>query len=737
MSASDLMNEGKSFLSKGNYTEALGKFSESLNIDPNLPECNFYKGVTHQLLSQFDEALESFDKELSLNPNHVSSLISKGTTLCILDKKEEGIAEFDNALKIEPNNSQALVNKSIALQELNKYDESLQCLDSIEKENSNYVPHLSKANLLASQEKYDEALGEYKIALEKNPNCTQGLYNMGVCNLNLKKYDEAKACFDDALKINPDLIEALIGKATIEHEQKNYQEAINLFDEILKKYPYNDNVLFKKGVCEEELEKYEDAVKSFDESLKINPDNTECLYQKANCLENLGKKDEAVECYDKILEKNDEKYLEECHLLKGQALIGQEKYDEAKKELDEVIKINPNNANAYFYKGYINANTEPREGKEAIQNFLKCATLDNKDKLHFYNYGIALLDENYLDECLQYLYDAYQLDRTFTKPLIKIGEIFLKQGDYEKAIAYFDEVLKAEPNNELALVKKADAYLTTENVQEAMNLYDNVLKLNEKNVDALLGMGICKSKSKNYDEAIDYYNKVLELNEENPNALYNKAVALSKKGDKKGVNELLKKAKKLDDSAYILYACGLENLKDKKYDTAIEMFDSCIQKDMKTPEIFNSKAQALYGNANYEQAFQYNDAAINSKANYYNAWNTRANILDKLGKKADALGWYKAAAGSQPENALYLINYCVSLLENGYAEECKKILAYVESIYQSQKELFSEQEFKFIERCIKNIHEKLNNSSENANVVRLEPSQLVSNQETQEAQETQ
>ena len=179
-----------------------------------------------------------------------------------------------------------------------------------------------------------------------------------------------------------------------------------------------------------------------------------------------------------------------------------------------------------------------------------------------------------------------------------------------------------------------------------------------------------------------------------------------------------------------MYAYGLQNLKDKKYDKAIEMFDTCIKKGMKTPEIYNSKGQALYGNGDYDQAIQYNDAAINAKANYYNAWNTRANILDKLGKKAEALGWFKAAAGSQPENALYLINYCVSLLENGYVDECKKILAYVESVYQSQKELFSEQEFAFIEKCIKNIHEKLNNP-ESANVIRLEPSQLVSNQETQ------
>ena len=94
-----------------------------------------------------------------------------------------------------------------------------------------------------------------------------------------------------------------------------------------------------------------------------------------------------------------------------------------------------------------------------------------------------------------------------------------------------------------------------------------------------------------------------------------------------------------------------------------------------------------------------------------------------MGKKDDALAWYKAAGESKPDNALYLINYCVALLEKGYNEQCKQLLAYVESIYQSQKNLFNEQEFAFIEKSIKNIHDKLDNFNKDAKFVRLDPSQ--------------
>lgn len=64
------------------------------------------------------------------------------------------------------------------------------------------------------------------------------------------------------------------------------------------------------------------------------------------------------------------------------------------------------------------------------------------------------------------------------------------------------------------------------------------------------------------------------------------------------------------------------------------------------------------------------------------------------------------------------MNYCVALLEKGYEDNCKLLLAYVGSIYSSQKELFNEQEYDFIEKCIKNIHDKFNNENKNAKIVK-------------------
>ena len=713
MSADEQMIEGIEYLTEGNYTEALSYFQKSLDIDQNLPECNYYKGLTHQLLSQFKISLESFDIELSLNPQHINSFIAKGTSLCFLSKKEEGIEEYNKALNLDPNNTQALLNKSIALQDLNKIKESLECIDKlIDIDKNNYLPYLTKANLLAQNEQYDEAINNYKIALEKNNNSSQALYNMGICFLNMKDFNQANKCFDDALLINPNLLEVQLGKAKILEEEKNYNKAIDHYNNLINEFPYEENILYKKAICLENIEQYEEAIKTYDEALNINKANIDCLYHKAYCCDISGKKEEALKCYNDIInnKNKDNKYLEECLILKSKILLDQEKYDEALQELNEAIRINPDkNANIYFYKGFINS--KKGDHQESINNYLKSIEIDNNDKKCYYNLGMAYLEINDLNQSLIYLNKSYDLDKTFYPALVKSGEVLLKLKQYDESIKIFDKILsdEKEKNNELSLLRKGDALFLKNCFKEALELYENVLKINNNNEEALIGAGICKRKLLKLDEAIDYYDKALNINKKNANTLYNKAIALSYKGDYDNANKLLIEAKNIKSSEDILYSYELNNYNNKNYMKIDEMFESYINenKEIKNPGIYNIKAQILYEQEKYDEALKYIEKSLELNENYNYAINTKANILDKLCKKEEALIWYQKAAESKPENVIFLLNYCLALLENKNKEKSKQIFDKAKSLYKPlQSELYNEQEFSFIEANIQKLDEK-------------------------------
>ena len=715
MSADDLMCEGIEYLTEGNYTEALNYFEKSLEIDQNLPECNYYKGLTNQLLSKLEISLESFDIELSLNANHINSLIAKGTSLCLLSRKEEGIKEYNKVLELEPNNIQALLNKSIALHDLNKTNEALDCINKlIEIDNNNYLPYLTKGNILAKNGQNVEAIENYKLSLEKNNISTQALYNMGICYLNMKDYQQANKCFDDALLINPNLLEIYIAKAKIFEEQKNYNNAIELYNEIIPKFPYDDNIFYKKGICLENMEEYQEALKNFEQGLYINKSNIDCLYHKGYCCDILNNKKQALKCYDDIIkskEKNiDNKIKEDCLILKSKILIDDEKYDDALQGLNEALRLNPDNSYIYFYKGFINNKKE--EHQEAINNYLKSIEINNKDKIIYYNLGLAYLEISDFEKSLNYLNKSFELDNTFYQALIKSGEVLLKSKEYDKSIEIFDKILnnEKEKNNELALLRKGDALFMKNNFKEALELYENVLKLNENNEEALIGAGICERKLFKLDEAINYYDRVLKINNNNENVLYNKAIALSLKGNNQDSNDLLTKAKSIKDSEDILYAFELNNLNDKNYSKVNEEFDSYIKenKQITNPGLYNIKAQSLLHEEKYDEALKYIEQALELNPNYTYAINTKANILDKTGKKDEALLLYQKAAEGEQDNIIFLLNYSLSLLENKNKEKSKEIFEKVKSLYyESQKNnFFSEDEKAFIEASIQKLEDR-------------------------------
>ena len=714
MSAEDYLIEGIESLTEGNYSEALDYFQKSLEQEQNLPECNYYKGLTHQLLSQFEMSIESFNKELSLNNSHINSLIAKGTSLCILSKKEEGILEYNKVLELEPNNTKALLNKSIALQDMNKMNEALECINKlIELDNNNYLSYLTKGNILAQNEQYEEAIENYKISFEKNNNSTQALFNMGTCFLNIKEYSKANKCYDDALLINPNLLEALLGKVKILEEENNFNKAIDFYNELIDKYPYDENIIYKKGLCLEKIEQYEEAIKTYDQSLNINIENIDCIYHKGYCLDLLGKKDRALKCYNEVInnpEKSNNKILEDCLILKSKILLDEEKYDEASQELNKALSLNPkDNADIYFYKGFIN--TKKGEFKEAINNYLKSIEINNSEKIYHYNLGLTYLEINDLENSLNYLNKSYDLDNSFIHALTKSGEVLLKLEKYDESIAVFDKILSNEKeiDNELALLRKGDALFMKKNFEEALAMYEKVLSLNEKNEEALLGAGICERKLSKIDEAINYYDKALGIKNNNENALYNKSIALSFKGNNTEANKLLMEAKDLKESDDIIYSLMLNNLNDKDYSKVNETFDNYIKNNNEiiNPGIYNIKAQALYEEEKYEEALKYIEKALELNSNYNYALNTKANILDKIGKKEEALILYQKAAENRPENVIFFLNYSLSLLENKNKEKSKEFFEKAKSLYElKQKNLFNNQEINFIDTNIQYLEGK-------------------------------
>jgi len=108
---------------------------------------------------------------------------------------------------------------------------------------------------------------------------------------------------------------------------------------------------------------------------------------------------------------------------------------------------------------------------------------------------------------------APQEQPTQITQLLERGQTLLSNDRAEEAIACFDEILAAEPNNAEALVKKGTALEKMRQPQEALEYYDRAIAADSTLTIAYLHKGGLCSRLEKYGEAMECYERALHTQE--------------------------------------------------------------------------------------------------------------------------------------------------------------------------------------------------------------------------------
>ena len=203
------------------------------------------------------------------------------------------------------------------------------------------------------------------------------------------KYEEALALFDEAIKENPKNAENYYKKGTIKALLREYNSAIISFDKATQINPNNAKAHYNKGLSHTYLGQYKKALKEFIQATHLEPDKAE-FHNNRGATESLLEEylksilsfNIAIKIYsnslkdtqDKIISNNLKKYLAEAHYNRGRSYSYLEKYEEAKKDFDKAIEINPNYAEAYSSRGTSEARLKKYEN--ALNEFNKAIQIN-------------------------------------------------------------------------------------------------------------------------------------------------------------------------------------------------------------------------------------------------------------------------------------------------------------------------------------------------------------------------
>ena len=296
----------------------------------------------------------------------------------------------------------------------------------------NSVAHSNYGYVLYQKGDVQDAIRNYKEALEINLDYAQAHFNLGVVFLNRGELEDAIAEYKQALKIDPDYMEAHFDLGSALALNGNLEEAIAQYRKVLE----------------------------------IKPDYAEADYNLGRILLLNGNLDEAMACLDKTAAGGPDSPARWFNL--GNGFLQEQDWDCAIVCYRQAIKIAPRLADAYANLGV--ALSQKREIKQAVDSWRNALEI-NPDQIYVQN-NLAWLLATTPDASLRNGAQAVALSTRANQisgggnPMLlhTLAAAYAEAGNYGLAEGTARHAL------ELAAAQKNDALVAT--LQQEIKLYE-------------------------------------------------------------------------------------------------------------------------------------------------------------------------------------------------------------------------------------------------------------------------
>jgi len=198
---------GLGYLGERNYTGALVELTEAEKFDPDNPELLYNLGLAYNGKKRPDLAEQRFQRALILKPNYTAVRNDLGVAYLELKRWDNAIQQFQIVKDdiFYENNESATLNLGLAYLGKGDHPKALEELRSAVAGNPrNPVFRVSLGRVWFAMDKTEQAITEYKKALEIFRDYGDAHFYLGLAYLKLNNTDAARASFKETVRIIPE-----------------------------------------------------------------------------------------------------------------------------------------------------------------------------------------------------------------------------------------------------------------------------------------------------------------------------------------------------------------------------------------------------------------------------------------------------------------------------------------------------------------------------------------------------
>jgi len=399
------------------YGPALDELSILIEREPEMMLAHYYKGRIHMELKAYDSAKQAFLRGLEIDSKFLPALMDLATLYGRMDKVDMAIETYNKILLSYPTSIVAR-EKLIAL--YYKTGQEKLAEDNMEEMKRIFSPGDLKRKRLGliylRYGKLNKSIEELKSIVSAWPDDQEARYYLGAA---LEENGDLAEAYENFDLLNADsgyFINARMHMAYILEKQERPDEAISLVKETINHKRDNPRLYLMLTSLYEIKEEYLNAVDILKEGIRYNARNTDLFYRLGVVLDKLKRNEECLE------------------------------------QMEMVIKIDPQHADALNYIGYTYA-------VEGIH-------LDRALEL--------------IERAIKYRPDSgYIID--------SLGWVYFRKGQYDKALGELKRAIELSPEDPTIHEHLGDVYFKKKDYGKALQIYEKALSLNNVDHEKLKG----------------------------------------------------------------------------------------------------------------------------------------------------------------------------------------------------------------------------------------------------------
>ncbi|PSB53739.1 capsular polysaccharide biosynthesis protein [filamentous cyanobacterium Phorm 6] len=516
------------YYNKGKLSEAIAQCQRAISLQPQAVGAYHILGEALQVSGKLEEAKNCYFKVLEIQPNFAEVWASLGNVFAQQQRWQDAINSYQKAVSLQPQIAEFYRKLANIFERIGATEQAAICsykAVNLEPRGATAEQCLILGNTLLGQEKVDEAVACYRLAIQLNPKLSPAYHNIGEILSRKQEWEGAVNAYRHSIQVKPDNAGSHYGLAKALSAQEFWEEAVVSYRKVIQFNPNSAEVYHQLGDALTKLQKWEEAISVYRRAIELNPDNSWSYNNLGDTLIKLKRWEDAIAPYRYATQLNPNWAGTFYNL--GEALAQCQHWEEAIVAYSRAVELNPelpgiesklagafreraildlDAAFNWYHKAIkVNANEV-----ETYHEFLEIKQKSPEIGLQL---GNTLVNHNRLDEAINLYQTILHTFPENSELYLDLGKVFAQRNDWEGALTAYRRAIEIDPNYCWSHHELAEVLAAQGKRDEAISSYYRAIETNPSpSFWHYHNLAKVQSSKGEWEQAVVSYRKAIEIN---------------------------------------------------------------------------------------------------------------------------------------------------------------------------------------------------------------------------------